>query len=192
MIPFESSGSSTCYRSGCQAERGEPYEGSVACGGGHPPDWRLCYASRARRRRRRSSKYVRHVGTKGFASPRTRTCLRIGREPAENRWTSRFLLSASLSVPVNTYPDVYRQFACADHAVLTQPPTALVLAVATLLHRSVASPSAEEYLVPALTMPVGSRMQKSRSDPRSHLLRVQTMLTAKCATSCRSAVKKRT
>ena len=84
------------------------------------------------------------------------------------------------------YPDVYRQFACADHAVLTQPLTALVLAVATFLHRSVASLSAEEYLVPALTMPVGSGVQKPRSDLRSHLLRVQTMLTAKCATSCRS------
>ena len=84
------------------------------------------------------------------------------------------------------YPDVYRQFACADHAVLTQPPTALVLAVATFLHRSVASLSAEEYLVPALTMPVGSGVQKPRSDLRSHLLRVQTMLTAKCATSRRS------
>jgi hypothetical protein len=65
------------------------------------------------------------------------------------------------------------QFACADHAVLTQPPTALVLAVATFLHRSVASLSAEEYFVPALTMPVGSRVQRSRSDPRSHLLRIQ-------------------
>ena len=80
-----------------------------------------------------------------------------------------------------------RQFACAGHAALTRPPTALVLAVATFPRRSVAGLSAEEYFVPALAMPVGSRVQKPWSDPRSHLLRVQTMLTAKCATSCRSA-----
>lgn len=30
--PFESSGSSTYYRSGCRAERGELYDGSAACG----------------------------------------------------------------------------------------------------------------------------------------------------------------
>jgi hypothetical protein len=62
-----------------------------------------------------------------------------------------------------------------------------MLAVATFLHRSVASLSAEEYFVPALTMPVGSRVQKPGQILVLTSYVLETTLTAQCATSCRSA-----
>ena len=41
----------------------------------------ICYASRARRRRRRLSKYGRHVGSKAFTFRRTRRCLQMAGSP---------------------------------------------------------------------------------------------------------------